>query len=353
MTWNLWRHRNLERLVGLPLAVAALLMLLPALSGCGREGDYSSLEGSTMGTYYRISARCPTVGLEQIQRSVERELDLVNAQMSTYLPDSELSRFNRTEPAVWMSVSGELVEVVDAATEISELSQGAFDVTVGPLIDLWGFGPDGAISAPPTPEAVMAARQRVGYRHLETRHSPTGLLKHRMLTVDLSAIAKGQGVDRLGGKLEDLDCTDFLVDIGGEVTGRGVNASGRTWRVGIEVPDPARYGAVQRVVVLDGVSVATSGDYRNFVDLDDGRYSHTIDPRTGRPVEHTLASVSVVHPSAMWADGLATALNVLGPEVGFELAEREGLAALFLIRRAAAFEERYTAAMLTHLEIGP
>ena len=351
MTWDLSRQRNLEVRGQLSLALAMLLAV--TLSSCGGDPDYSSLEGATMGTYYRINGRCPAVDVEQIQTSVERELDLVNGQMSTYLPNSELSRFNRAHEAAWMDVSAELVEVVDAAVEISELSQGAFDVTVGPLIDLWGFGPDGTISEPPTDEAVAAARQRVGYRHLETRHSPPGLVKRRMLTVDLSAIAKGQGVDRLGRVLGDLGCTDFLVDIGGEVAGRGVSASGRTWRIGIEVPDPEHYGAVQRVIALDGVSVATSGDYRNFMDLDGKRYSHTIDPRTGRPVEHRLASVSVVHPSAMWADGLATALNVLGPEAGFELAEREGLAALFLIRRATEFEERYTAAMLTHLEIGP
>ena len=242
--------------------------------------------------------------------------------------------------------------MLEAAREISDRSGGAFDVTVGPLIELWGFGPSGSISDRPDPHAVRAALERVGYRRLEIRRAPPALRKDRDISVDLSAIAKGHGVDRVAALLRASGCSDFMVDIGGEVAARGVNPAGRAWRVGIEVPDPDLVGAVQRVVTLRDTGVATSGDYRNFLDLDGVRYSHTVDARTGRPVDHRLASVSVVHESVMWADGLATALNVLGPDAGFELAEREGVAALFLIRRAADFEERYTRAMQTHLDTG-
>jgi thiamine biosynthesis lipoprotein len=168
--------------------------------------------------------------------------------------------------------------------------------------------------------------------------------------VDLSAIAKGHGVDRVAEVLDRADCTDYLVDIGGEVRSRGMSPRQTPWRVGIEVPDPQLIGSVQRVVNLPGMAVATSGDYRNYLDFDGERFSHSIDPRTGYPVQHLLASVSVVHESAMWADGWATALNVLGPEAGFELAATENLAAYFLIRRADGFEERYTPSMQNYLE---
>lgn len=301
-----------------------------------------------MGTYFRVSARCPEP-LEELKPRIEAELKAVNDQMSTYQQDSELSRFNRAAPGEWQPVSRELAEVVSAAEQISTGSAGAFDITVAPLVNLWGFGPEGRITDAPEQEAVVLAMGQVGFGHLHVDSDRLALRKDRALTVDLSAIAKGHGVDRLADLLLDLGCGDYLIDIGGEVYGRGLNPSGRSWRVGVEVPDPATLGEVQRVLSLSDVAVATSGDYRNFVELGSERVSHTLDPRTGQPVEHNLASVTVVHPSAMWADGLATALNVLGPEAGFKLAEQDGLAALFIIRRASGFEERYTPAILNYL----
>lgn len=341
--------RRVPACSGSKLACLAITLLL---AGCSGSDGYLRIEGGTMGTYYRVTARCPAADEGELMRAVAIELEAVNDEMSTYLPESELSRFNRGAPGVWVPVSETLVDVVEAARTISELSGGAFDVTVGPLVEIWGFGPAGPIDAVPGEETVSAARARVGYRYLQTRRSPPALRKTRDVSVDLSAIAKGHGVDRIALLLAGDGCTDFLVDIGGEVAGRGVNVAGRAWRVGIEVPDPKTMGSVQRVIGLTDVGVATSGDYRNFVDLGGVRYSHTIDARSGRPVAHRLASVSVMHSSVMWADGLATALNVLGPDDGFELAEREGLAALFVIRRAEGFEERYTAAMLDHLDAG-
>ena len=320
-------------------------------AGCEPGSDYVVLEGATMGTYYRITARCPGAEETDLSATVEETLAEVNGQMSTYLPESELSRFNRAPVDEWQPVSAELLSVVAAALDITALSNGAFDVTVGPLINLWGFGPDGSISHRPSPEAVSEALERVGSRYLLIDRGRNALLRKRALYVDLSAIAKGYGVDRVVARLSGQACTDQLVDIGGEVGSRGVNPEGRPWRVGIEVPDPDTFGAIQRIVPISGLSVATSGDYRNFLDLDDGRrVSHTVDPHTGQPVSHDLASVTVLHESAMWADGFATALNVLGPDAGFALAEREGLAAIFLIRRADGFEERYTAPMRTYLD---
>ena len=196
-------------------------------------------------------------------------------------------------------------------------------------------------------------RARVGYTHLESRREPPALRKRVDVYVDLSAIAKGFAVDRVAQRLSDLQCSDYLVDVGGEVRAQGLNAEGAAWRIGVEVPDPDSFGAIQRVLRISGSGLATSGDYRNFLELDGARFAHTIDPRTGYPVEHTLASVTVVHESAMLADGYATLLNVLGPAEGFALAERLGLPVLFLIRTANGFEERYTGRLerfLGHLD---
>ena len=328
----------------LPLAIVLVT------GGCRESGDYQVIEGATMGTYYRITSQCPPAAGKPLADEVAAELDTVNLEMSTYLQSSELSEFNRAPVDSWIEVSSALVDVVATAQAIASDSDGAFDVTVGPLINLWGFGPAGRVLEAPSPDEIAAARKRVGWAYLESRSSPPALKKTRSIEVDLSAIAKGHGVDRVANLLDGLGCTDFLVDIGGEVRGRGVNEAGLVWRIGIEVPDPSRVGAVQRVLKLPDVAVATSGDYRNFMDLGGERFSHTMDPRTGQPVRHGLASVSVIHTSAMWADGLATALNVLGPEAGFELASRQGFAVLFLVRQAGGFEERYTPAMQNFLE---
>ncbi|MGE0623084.1 MAG: FAD:protein FMN transferase [Pseudomonadales bacterium] len=333
------------------LLCAALAGLLP---GCGSGPQYLTLEGATMGTYYRVTASCPGVGRDTLSSAAEATLAEVNARMSTYQEASELSAFNRAPVDVWLPASTELRTVIRAAREISVMSAGAFDVTVGPLVNLWGFGPEGSISRSPSPEAIEEARQRVGNGYLELDDQRGALRKRRALYVDLSAIAKGYGVDQLVDRLAALGCADLLVDIGGEVAGRGHNPAGRPWQIGIEVPDPETFGAVQKIVPIGDMALATSGDYRNYLDLEDGRrVSHTVDPRTGMPVFHDLASVTVLHDSAMWADGLATALNVLGPEAGPALAEREGLAATFLIRRADGFEERYTPAMRNYLAAHP
>ncbi|MCZ6854224.1 MAG: FAD:protein FMN transferase, partial [Gammaproteobacteria bacterium] len=228
-------------------------------------------------------------------------------------------------------------------------SAGAFDVTVGPLVNLWGFGPNVDGRSPPERAAIEDARAKVGFARLLVKQAPPELSKTHEMYVDLSAIAKGHGVDRLAEVLNAAHCTDYLIDIGGEVSARGVNSTGESWRIGIEVPDPDRLGAIQRVLTLTDEAVATSGDYRIFFEDSGRRYSHTIDPRTGYPVTHNLASVTVLHESAMWADGYATALNVLGPVHGLELATERELAALFVVRTENGFEERYTPSMRIRL----
>lgn len=312
-----------------------VVLLFP---GCGDGGAYERYGGTTMGTYYQVTARCP----EDVGGLIQQELKAVNAEMSTYLPSSTLSLFNAAPPGEWFPVSRELAEVVSAAGVLYRESGGAFDVTVGPLVNLWGFGPLEARGLP-SPDAIEATLGKIGHQHLEVAFDPPRLRKdHPELYVDLSAIAKGHGVDRVVERLREAECDAMLVDVGGEVRGTGPSPADRPWRIGIEVPDPEHEGGIQRVIHLREGAVATSGDYRNFIQQDGVRYSHTIDPRTGQPVQHGLASVTVLHPSAMWADGYATLLNVLGPDEGFEFAERHGLAALFVIHRGDRFEERYT-----------
>lgn len=318
--------------------LAAWLAVL--LTGCQAEPDYLRLGGSTMGTYYQVTARCPADPTERIEATLAE----VNAQMSTYLPDSELSRLNRAPLEQWLPVSAPLAEVLAAAAELGQRSHGAFDVTVGPLVDLWGFGAGSSRDASRVPDAaaLALARERVGMHHVEISRDPPRVRRHADVSIDLSAIAKGHGVDRVFDELGAMGCSDRLVDIGGEVRTRGSGPSGAGWRIGIEVPDPDSQGGVQRVVSPGDGALATSGDYRNFFEADGRRYSHTIDPRTGRPITHGLAAVTVAHPLAMWADGWATALNVLGPEAGFELAVDQGLPALFIVRGESGFQERYT-----------
>lgn len=321
--------------------------LVPAgvalLAGCS-EGGFARYSGETMGTYYQVTADCPG----DVAPVIEAELQAVNAEMSTYIPDSELSRFNDGPIDVWFPVSAALVEVVDASLSLSRQSDGAFDVTVGPLVNLWGFGP-AARRGVPDAAAIAAALARVGYTALDTQVDPPALRKSKDLYVDLSAIAKGHGVDRVVDRLTQSGCGDLLVDIGGEVRARGHNPDGNPWRIGVEVPDPTRSGAVQRVVRVANAALATSGDYRNFFDADGRRYSHTIDPKTGAPVTHRLASVTVVHASTMWADGYATLIDVLGPDAGLEFAARHDLAVMLIVRTDAGFEERYTPAFRTLL----
>ena len=248
-----------------------------------------------------------------------------------------------------MTVSEDLAGVVTLAQDLARQSDGAFDVTVGPLVDLWGFGVRERQGLPGT-EEIEETAATVGYRFLESRRSPPGLRKLvDGLRVDLSGIAKGHGVDRLAALLDARGCTDYLIDIGGEVRVRGLNPQGVPWRIGIELP--AAGGGVESgtVLSLSEGAVATSGDYRNFRTIGGTRFSHTIDPRTGRPVAHDLASVTVLAETAALADGLATLINVLGPDDGLAFARRRGLAALVLMRREGGLDRRYTETMRDHL----
>jgi thiamine biosynthesis lipoprotein len=267
--------------------------------------------------------------------------------MSTYQPSSELSQFNSSRATEPFPVSAETLQVFAEAQRISAATGGAFDITVGPLVNLWGFGPNAKPLMIPADEEVERLRPRIGWSRIEVDTALSTIRKSEPeMYCDLSAIAKGYAVDRVAEGLAALGLADTMVEVGGEVRTRGRNAAGEPWRIAIERPDTAQR-AFQEVVPLSDLAMATSGDYRNFYEQDGVRFSHTIDPRTGRPIQHRLASVSVIDPVCMRADGYATALMVLGEEEGFKLAEEQGLAALFLVRKGDGFEERATAAFKT------
>jgi thiamine biosynthesis lipoprotein len=322
-----------------------LVLAMAVTVSCGNDAGQLELSGSTMGTTYTVKLPFPPKGLqkEPLRRDIRATVDGIEALASTYMVTSELSVFNASRSTDWQPVSAELCRAVAEALAISRKTEGAFDITVGPLVNLWGFGPGEIVLEPPPQASVDAARQRIGHAKLETDCLRPAMRKQRAdLYLDLSGWAKGHAVDELAALLEGYELVDYLVEIGGELRLRGYNAERRKWGVAIEKPDETRR-TVQAVMRITDIGVATSGDYRNFFEYEGKRYSHTIDPRTGRPVDHALAAVTVLHPSAAVADAMATALLVLGPESGLALAEKLGLAATFLVRVRDGAEQRSTA----------
>jgi len=313
-------------------------------------GDPVNLSGSTMGTYYKVTVATlpPSIHKDELKAAIESLLEKTNAQMSTYISDSELSRFNQYRKTDWFPVSSETALVVQEALNIHHLTEEAFDITVGPLVNLWGFGPSGGKGEISSQEEINSTLKKVGSHHLQSRVTPPSLKKDIVdLYLDLSGIAKGFGVDHLSAYLESIGITDFLVDIGGEMKAGGYKKDGTPWKIAIERPVIDKQ-EIQKVITLNNQAIATSGDYRNYFDKDGQRYSHEINPKTGQPVQHRLASVTVLDSSCMRADALATALMVLGPQKGYQLAERERLSVLFIIKGEDGFFEKSTAGFKKH-----
>jgi len=341
-------HDSEQRRTARSLALAAVILLAAAvwlIASSWRSPEPITFGGETMGTTYTVKlARLPAgASAAQLKRSVDDALREVNRQMSTYDPNSELSRWNAGGED-WCPVSEDTARVVAEALRISRLTDGAFDVTVGPLVRLWRFGPGASPSdaAAPSAEQLAAAQSRVGYQRIDVEMNPPRV-RRRIAggSVDLSAIAKGFGVDRAAEVLEAAGVQDYMVEIGGEVRARGVNPAGSPWKIAIETPRlDAR--TVFRTVRLRDASLATSGDYRNYREIEGRRYCHLIDPRTGKPIEHPLASVSVVHASCTTADAWATALSVLGPDQAMRTAEENSLDVLLIVRVGDRFECRTT-----------
>jgi len=333
--------------------VLFLVSVVLLVTACGEDSSQARLkefDGDTQGTTYHIKVvdLPATLTPDTVRNAIEAELDDITRHFSTYTPDSELSRFNRSRDTGWISASAGLVQVLSEARQISELSHGAYDVTVAPLVDLWGFGPEDTGDRIPSETEIAAAQARIGYTHLGIRLTPPAIRKDIPdLTVDVASIAQGYTVDRVAERLEKLGIANYLVEIGGELRGKGLNQHGGHWRIGIERPTPGER-AVYTIIRIADVGVSTSGDYRDYFERDGQRYSHTINPQTGRPVTHRLASVTVVSESTMRADALSTALMVLGPEEGYHLAEQAGVAAYFIIKSDDGFTDRETTAFDLH-----
>jgi len=320
------------------LVPAAIATTPPALGARVHE-----FAGRTMGTTWRVRlVAASTLRREPVRQAIQAALDAVVAQMSTWDAASDLARFNRAAPGTWHALPEHFHAVLACAREVAERSAGAFDPTAGPLVDAWGFGPV-ARRGMPAAAALADARRRAGWRRLAIDPVRRALLQPGGLALDLSAIAKGIGDDLVARRLDALGITDHLVEVGGELRGSGVRPDGQPWWVALEQPDDVDAGQ-QTLLALHGLSVATSGDYRRWFEHDGTRYSHTIDPRDGRPIRHGLASVTVIHADCMRADAWSTALGVLGPDAGLALANRLGLAARLLVRAGDGFAERRSAA---------
>lgn len=309
------------------------------------DGRLITLSGTTMGTSYHIKlvpAEGRSLNEATIKTKIDGRLTAIDAGMSTYKKDSDVSRFNVHESGSWMSVASETMFVINAAQEISLLSDGAFDITIGNLVNLWGFGPTINIYEMPDANIIKGLLPQVGYNKLKLQLSPPELLKSsESVYMDLSAIAKGYAVDAIAELLIANNIENFLVEIGGEVVTHGHKLKRKPWVVGIETP-VAGQRSVRKKLSLDDVAMATSGDYRNYFEHEGVRYSHTIDPATGYPIKHSLVSVSVIDQSCMRADALATAIMVMGPDKGLKFAEKNQLAVFMLIKQGEHFIEDYS-----------
>ena len=320
-------------------AMLLLVALLTQIAGCANPNETApklhTLTGFTMGTSYMVKwpQRYGVVPAE-VSDAVENTLQQVNQQMSTYLPDSELSRFNAAPAPYQQVVSPELAAIIQESIDLHRYTQGFFDVSIGPLVNLWGFGPDFKPDQAPADALLKQAQDQVGIGAIRVEGQT--LFKAHARYVDLSAIAKGFGVDQVAAVIEGFGIQDYLVEIGGEIRSRGHKDQGKPWQIAIEKPD-VQGRAAQKVLSMFDTGMATSGDYRNYFEVDGERYSHTIDPNTGRPSRHKLASVTVLDPRCARADALATAMLVMGEVKAQAFAEQNQIPAYFIVREGEGF----------------
>lgn len=295
-----------------------------------------------MGTQYHIRIpriadhKTPSISAKQLQHEVDTLLVSINQEMSTYLVDSTISRFNQLQSLDWFPVSQNFLHVIISAQVISKSSQGAFDITVMPLVNLWGFGTT-KLGRIPEQQKINLVLETTGYQSLQTQLHPPAIRKLKPeLSIDLSAIAKGYAVDAVTLLLKKQKFKHFLIEIGGEVRVQGKNKHNKQWRIAIEKPETVNR-TVQQGLTLNNIAVATSGDYRNYYEKDGQHYSHTINPNTGKPIHHKLASVTVLNESAMIADAQATALMVLGEKKGKIYAQQQKLKVYMIFREGNHF----------------
>jgi thiamine biosynthesis lipoprotein len=309
------------------------------LSACGNGDSMESFGGPTMGSTYSIKylRHAGLPGPQEVQVEVEKILAEVNQQMSTYRSDSDIERFNDLPANRCQKMPAPVLKLIRVGEQLSEQSEGSYDLTVEPLLNLWGFGPQAREEKVPAAQALAEVRQRIGYQHL--RIDRDQLCKDAAVEVDFNSIAAGYAVDTIAAKLEAMGIHDYLAEATGELKAAGKKLDGSPWRIALEEPRDDQQIA-ERVIAVDGYGVSTSGDYRNYFEQGGQRYSHTFDARTGAPITHALASVTVIDPSALMADGLSTLLLILGPERGWDYAEKHDIGAFFVIRADTGFVTR-------------
>jgi thiamine biosynthesis lipoprotein len=303
-----------------------------------------SITGKTMGTIFSIKIvddKNLSNDYYFLESEINELLKEINRQMSTYIKDSEISRFNDYDSTGWFNISYNFASLLKTALEVSSISEGAFDITVGPLVNLWGFGPELKKPEVPGVKELLEAKSKTGYKFIEVRVDSPSVKKDKSeIYLDMSAIAKGYAVDKVAELLSSKKIINYMVEIGGEVRTGGKNNKEESWKIGIETPDSP--SNVQKVISISNYSIATSGDYNNYFEENGIRYSHTIDPRTGMPITHKLASVTVIHSNCTLADAYATAINVMGPTVGYDFALKEKLIIYMIVREESGFEEKLT-----------
>lgn len=352
ITLKLKMIQEAGRRLGRPLfCVLSLILSVLVISACqGEKVAQVSVNGQTMGTTYTVkivSQKSLLPDPTALKAKLDKRLVALNQSMSTYIDDSEISSINREKKGavvgVWFKVSQPLFDVLSLSQSVSVLTEGAFDITVGPLVNLWGFGAGGVHETVPSETTLEVQKALIGYESLELDTDRGMLLKHKPISLDVSAVAKGYGVDVLAEYLQEQGYRNFMVEIGGELRLQGNSSHSRPWRIGVEAPRLVRGSPVAAVSVSEG-GLATSGDYRNYFEKDGKRYSHTIDPLTGRPITHNLASVTVISQTAAQADALATAFLVMGFEKSAALAKKEKIAAFFIYREDGEMKTQYSQA---------
>ncbi|MCF8261849.1 MAG: FAD:protein FMN transferase [Melioribacteraceae bacterium] len=325
---------------------ALMVFLLSFLISCSGEdktfdGRLNVLSGLTMGTTYSVKIvvdnQLPDLKISALKQSIDSTLIEVNRQMSTYIPESEISQFNILDNSEWFDISENFAFVLDQSIELCKLTEGNLDITIGPVVNLWGFGPEQRPHTIPADEEIVRRMLSVGIDNLGLRLSPPAVKKDNPnLMVDLSSTAKGFGVDEVFDLLTELGYKNVMVEIGGEIRVSGKNQNDELWKVGISTPDQS--GGIDQVIPLSNMAMATSGDYWNYFEEDGVRYSHTIDPHTGRPINHKLASVTVFNSTCLQADGLATGIFVMGPEKGYSFAVEMELAVSMIVKNDKGFK---------------
>ena len=328
---------------------ALLFLAVGAIGGCSEKPEQLVFSGMTMGTSYQVKIITnDDVPTENLGEQIENRLSSLNQTFSTYIETSELMQFNQAKTGQPQAISEDMQVVMSIAQEVYGLTDGAFDPTVAPLVNLWGFGPNESNNVIPQSEQIQQALSVIGLNHLVLNKAAKKAQREQDIKLDFSAIAKGYAVDAVADLLESSGIQHYLVEVGGELRAGGYKPNGDLWRIAIERPSLVQ-GDVQQVIALQDVAVATSGDYRNYFEKNGKRYSHTIDPRIGYPVDHELASVTVIEETAVKADALATAMMVMGPEDSLMLAEKYNIPVYILVKEADGFKVQYSKAFAQYL----